>query len=469
MTKLAQTKLRILMALRHDYAIRDFIDSGTLQLLSQRFDLIFLTEKNISYDLSAYGAQLPCYELSGLRRRLYWLAAGFSHIHSKKGLEVRHRHLVERATFGVGPKISRLIQGCSTLGLAWPLGNLFRLLFRYSARNHIPKNLPIQAIFVYTSVRSYFCDDLVIEARRKKIPLLAHVNNWDNLNTKAFLEKPPYLGVWGEQGFLIARLSYKIPPYRIFVLGAPRFDIYTQTPVNRETALKQLNLSTNHRIILFCGAGVAFDELSLLEELDNAIADGKLPADLHILYKPHPHYFARVNNKKFSDFSFKHISLFTSGAQGLTKLAEYPALFAAAQAIISPFSTMVMEGAAHGLPALCVGYNDPGHANHDWGRAAFNLHIYIIRHANWSVICEQREDFLSSCQRLVKKMGDERVAIQAKGAAEFVWKMDEQTVADRITHALHTIAQGGHADNSLLHSVINVKRNYAQACLDNLK
>ena len=106
------------------------------------------------------------------------------------------------------------------------------------------------------------------DARRRRIPLLALINNWDNLDTASFLEEPPYLGVWGEQGFLIARLMHGLPAHRVFVIGAPRFEIYRKHKLSRDEARARLGLPRSRRILLFCGTGVSFEEVSLLEELD---------------------------------------------------------------------------------------------------------------------------------------------------------------------------------------------------------
>ena len=325
--------------------------------------------------------------------------------------------------------------------------------------------MPVAAVLAYTSVRSFFVDDVVRDARRRGIPLVALTNNWDNLNTKSFLEVPPYLGVWGEQGFLIARLMYRIPAHRIFVIGAPRFEIYRRRQPTRDEARLALKLPMNRRVILFCGAGVPFEEVSLLEELDKAIDKGQLPADLLVVYKPHPLRFTRKSEKPFNPGSFKHIVLAPETERKLTDLDLYPDLLASADALISPFSTMVMEGARHGLPAMCLGFNDPGHANHDWSRSAFNLHTYIIRHGDWAVICESRGAFLTSCERLVTMIGNGTVAIEARSAAEVVWKTSHSSVAARITCAIHALAAGRDADNSFVVSK-NISARPADSALD---
>ena len=452
----------LLVALLHDYAARDFVDSGVLADLARDFQLAFITTPRLTIDLSPYGLVVGHHRMGWLRCRIYLLTAGLWHMAVKRRFEINRRNTLRHATYGVGSLIEQLIAGLSLIGLSRPIAGLLRGWLRMTAPRLLPENMPIAAVLVYTSVRSYFADDIVRDARRRHLPLLALTNNWDNLNTKSFLEIPPYLGVWGEQGFLIARLMHGIPPHRIFVIGSPRFEIYRRGQPTRNDARARLNLPLDRRIILFCGAGVAFEEVSLLEELDHAITNGWLPQDLLVMYKPHPLRTARAAEKPFDPCAYKNVVPAPDTNRKLTELDMYPDLMAAADALVSPFSSMVMEGARHGLPALCLGYNDPGHADHDWDRAAFNLHIYAIRHGDWAVVCESRKDFMACCDRLVAVIGDPLVAVGATAAAEMVWKTGRASVAERIATAIQAIATGRDSDNSFAVSKVSSFRLAAQ-------
>lgn len=441
-------KPRLAVALLNDYAARDFVDSGVLRDLAGEFRLVFITTPRLTIDLSSYGVVAAQHRMGWIRCRLYLLTAGLWHMTVKRRFELNRRNVLHHATFGVGPLIRSLISGLSLVGVSRPLGGLLRGWLRLTASRLLPRDRAVAAVLVYTSVRSYFADDIVRDARRLGVPVLALTNNWDNLNTKSFLEAPSYLGVWGEQGFLIARLMHGIPPHRIFVIGSPRFEIYRRFRPTRTEARNRLNFPLDRRIILFCGAGVPFEEVSLIEDLERAIEKGDLPNDLLVVYKAHPLRFARKSEKPFNPHEFRHVVLAPETERQLTDLELYPSLLAAADAIISPFSTMVMEGARHGIPAMCLGYDDPGHANHDWGRSAFNLHLYMIRHSDWAVVCESRAAFRSSCERLIAMVGDRALATQALAAAEMVWKTGQDSVAERIARAIRTIAAGRDADKS---------------------
>jgi hypothetical protein len=440
----------LLIALMHDYAARDFVDSGVLDDLAKEFRLAFISTDRLTLDLSRYGPIVARHAMGRWRLVIYQVASGLWHMAVKRRFELNRRNTLGLATFGVSAKVAGLVGWLSVVGLARPSSIVLRAMLRATTPRLIPDGCNAVAILAYTSVRSYFVDDVVREAERCRLPLLASMNNWDCLNTKAFFETPPYLGVWGEQGFLIARLMHGIPSHRIFVIGSPRFEIYRRRPISREEARTRLNLPVDRRMLLFCGAGVPFEEVSLLEEIDGAIETGQLPRNLLVVYKPHPLRFVRVSEKPFNPSQYRHVMLAPRSERNLTELDLYPDLLASADALISPFSTMVMEGARHGLPALCLGYDDPGHANHDWDRAAHNLHLYLIRHGDWAVLCESRGQFLDRCKRLVALLDSPTASAEARAAAEMVWKTGRASVAERITSTIRTITTGRQADESLV-------------------
>lgn len=440
---------QLCLGLMHDYAARDFVDSGVLDELAARFRLSFVSTSRLTLDLAKYGQVFSYAEPSGWRLRIVQIARGLWHMHDKRQFEFNRSHALARATFGAGPWTSVLIRLIDRLGTAGVCARLLRAWLRLSAPCSIPSDKSPDALLVYTSVNSYFADDLIREARAKRLPVLALTNNWDNLNTKSFLETPPYLGVWGEQGFLIARLMHRMFPHQIFVIGAPRFEVYRKASIGREEARQGLGLPATSRVLLFCGSGVSFEETSLIEELEQAVAGGRLPPDLHVLYKPHPQRFERTGEKALDFSRLRHVTRVVS-RRGLTELELYPHLMAAADGIISPFSTMVMEGAHHGLPALCLGYNDKGHANHDWDRVSYNLHLYVIRHAEWAVVCGERAQFIAKCGELLPKLGERRLSLEAKKSASMVFHVGEASVAQAIGNAIERLLAGLDADESHL-------------------
>lgn len=443
---------KLTIALMHDYAARDFVDSGVLEELSKNFDLSFISTDRLDIDIEDYGTVYHYIEPTGFRLRLVQLGRGLWHVHDKGKFELNREQALARATFGLSPSITNVIKFIASINMSYLVSIVIRQFLRMTFKETLPSSFRPDAFLVYTSVSSYFADDLIREAHSKDIPLLALVNNWDNLNTKAFFERPPYLGVWGEQGFLIARLMHLIPSHKIFVIGSPRFEIYRRLCPTRSEARAYFGLPDQGRVLLFCGSGVAFEESSLIHDLEKAIQDGILPKDTLVLYKPHPYRFLR-NKEATLDFAgLKNIRL-VSSQRKLSELSLYPYLMACVDGIISPFSTMVLEGAHAGLPALCLGYNDPLNTSHDWNRVAFNLHLYIIRHGDWAVICDNKEQFVQECQKLINLIDNKLSRSQAKSAAEIAVKFGISSVSERLRQAVLDVIAGRDADNSYILSL----------------
>src|SRR5665213_1740355 len=112
-------------------------------------------------------------------------------------------------------------------------------------------------------------------------------------------------------------------PSQIFIVGAPRFEIYRQSLPTRDIARATLGVPQDRRVLLFCGAGVPFEEVSLLDEFDAAVSDGRLPGDLFLVYKPHPLRFQRAAERSFDPNRYRHVVI-APEPKDLTDLSLYP-------------------------------------------------------------------------------------------------------------------------------------------------
>src|SRR5438874_626701 len=107
---------RLCLGLMHDYAARDFVDSGVLDELAQRFSLSFVSGAKLTLDLQKYGPVFGYAEPPAFRSRLQQLARGLWHMHDKLAFEFNRAHALARATFGAGPVTTVLIRLISAIG-----------------------------------------------------------------------------------------------------------------------------------------------------------------------------------------------------------------------------------------------------------------------------------------------------------------------------------------------------------------
>jgi hypothetical protein len=110
------------------------------------------------------------------------------------------------------------------------------------------------------------------------------VDNWDNISCKTvFFNKPDFLGVWGEQSKKHAIKIQKIREKNIFLMGSPKFDNYF---LIRKEKLPNI---FKHQYVLFFGLVELYDDIKVLERLDNEIyKNPKKYKNLKVVYRPHP-------------------------------------------------------------------------------------------------------------------------------------------------------------------------------------
>jgi len=132
-------------------------------------------------------------------------------------------------------------------------------------------------------------------ARRIGIPSALLVASWDHLTTKGVIQETPDLvTVWNEAQRVEATDLHGIPPERIAVVGAPRFDAwFDHTPnTTREEHCRRLGLPVDRPYILYVGSSrfIAPDEASWIAHWLSELRSSGQPElhDVPVLFRPHP-------------------------------------------------------------------------------------------------------------------------------------------------------------------------------------
>ena len=424
----------LLILLSHDYLARDLFDSGVLSHLRGQYDLLFVTTEGLGMDLTTFGQVAAVHRMTWLRTRLWEAAFGLRHLSGLDPIiktQVNRHAIFQRGTPG---PIKRIVSALHRFGLSGIVSSVIAKLLAMTASNfNAMPRMPTVALLP-SGIKDLAWDDTVTFCRRHDIPSLTVTINWDNIAHKVFLQQPDRLGVWGEQGFLFARLFQKVPVKDIVTLGSPRFESYRNFSMSKTEARRKLDLPETARILLFAGAGVVFDEVSLIEEFDQAMNEGDLPADLYMVYKPHPKRHKRAAEPPLRPERYRHVRVW--GGNGLTPLSDYPVLLSAVDALVTPMSTMVLEGALMGLPALGLAYDDPAHGDYSWDNARLNNHLHPIINSRWHVLCEARGEFLLNLRRLLDLIGDPGASDSARSTARFILHDDGRSYAVRLVEAL---------------------------------
>lgn len=273
--------------------------------------------------------------------------------------------------------------------IRWHLVRLVRFVLKAILRITFPKPPDFlksaDLVICFGSSKDFFFDDIVRMARRFNKRVMMVSLNWDNATSKPYVEKPDLVLTWGKQ---TSKLSAKLHGIDSQPIGTPRFESYKYMDIfDKAESKNKLGLIDEFTYILFAGVGFPFPEIEVLNQLSECLEQtGK--SNFRIIYRPHPYGWKRKKLKE-SDLFRKYIiidptlSLFEEN-----DLVQYRYLFAACDAFVSPYSTMLVEAALHALPILAIAFNDGTDKYFDWvNHANVAPHLQILHENKWIIHC----------------------------------------------------------------------------------
>ena len=240
-------------------------------------------------------------------------------------------------------------------------------------------------VICFGSSKDFFFDDIVRMTRGYNKRVIMVSLNWDNATSKPYIEKPDLVLTWGKQ---TAKLSTKLHGIDSIPIGTPRFESYKNMDIFDKTESRsKLGLASGFTYILFAGVGFPFPEIEVLNQLAEYL-EKMDKTNFRIIYRPHPYSWNRKKQEE-SDLFRKYVifdptlSLFEKN-----DLAQYRYLFAACDALVSAYSTMLVEAALHGLPILAIAFNDGKDKYFDWvNHANIAPHLQILHENEWIIHC----------------------------------------------------------------------------------
>lgn len=433
----------VLVSVHSELIRRDLISSGVLASLADRYQFDFLVSREVdTVELEKIGAVVGVFRGGWGRSWLWNNVAILSSIYRWTPIvgQLARSYFTRKLSNNYSLRV-RFLVFANRVGLAPLLIALGRFGLGLNVNRAVDgERLGLPDLIVApTGLRDMVADDLVRWGAKRRIPTLFLQINSDVFNMKIPTSEADYFAVWGDQSWYLARLVCYYPVSRLKIVGSPRFEFYEKNRVSKEDARRILDLSPDARLILFCGATAAFDETRALKQLDAAICSRDLPAETRVLYKPHPKGQVRGATSPFELSQFRNVRLAPEAAPGRWSSPEiYPLLLSAADVLISPYSTMGLEGALHGLPVLCVGYH-PGRFETYWRWARDFTHLHIYRDRRWCVTCHDELEFLPGVQRVLRLAGDPVIAEAARNDVRSVAKRDGCSVAERLSQCFDQV------------------------------
>lgn len=441
---------RILLALFNNTAAQGIFDSKSLGVLRAYADVDLVHALPMEVPEGYFGSVVQWPRIH--RREMMWLALYQLHL-----LPFTREHYPERKGDqnlwqGFRPHVRRMvIVADHALGRALAVP----VLRAYLARtNPFPRLIDrkYDAFVCITGLKDPMYEDLVRFARDTGTPVLGITQNWDNVNYKPIVERPDVLGVWGMQGYYVARLVHGFAAERLKLVGVPRLDPYFDPLPEHQAARAALSLPEDHRILLFAGAGPPFDEAFVLKTLNTAIDRGDLPPDTMILYKPHPRRSgtAPAVEERLDHSSLRNVRVLPATGPGSVSGRGMPELLRAVDGVISPFSTVMLEGALCGRPCVVLAYDDPAHSAWPWASVRRYIYVAPFSLARWSVVCTGKSRVVEAVARLLTLTRDAELARRAREDMIHIVFNDGRDFAARVCDAIDDLLQTGGAESGTL-------------------
>ncbi len=362
--------MKVLVFIDHDIICRHFVLNGALSVLAKQADLRFVFPddggKRMKLDPAALalGAPFERLPIEAARQQAWrWLLYA-DQLRPRRGAhEAAIRH-VRWQTLGWKAALLLTLGGFAPGSLV-----LRRVVERRLAKQ---PNRALAALFEReqpdivlhpTVLDGVFVNDLVLECRTRRIPLVLAMNSWDNPSTKrAVVGQPDWLLAWGPQTAEHAIRFMRIDPKRVVPFGAAQFDVYREPArIDRASFCEAHGIDPGRRIILFAGANAQMDEFAVLQALDSALASQRLD-NISIVYRPHPWGGGGRGGARLANARFKNIAIDRTMRDYLTRVAtqgynislpdyrDTHDLLCAVDGVISPMSTILIEAALHGKP-----------------------------------------------------------------------------------------------------------------------
>ena len=392
--------------------------------------------------LSVYDAHQKCWTDLFHARNLRW----------RPGAQPKIMRRIIR--FGLGPKAGPLFTFFALPGIFW--------LFCASVRRRLAKSPPVLLdrlldkhepdVVIHPSVlEGIYINDLMENLRRRNVPLVVIMNSWDNPSTKqTMVGKSDWLLVWGQQTWEHSIELLRMPPDRVVSFGAAQFDVYRDPPsMTREAFCRLHDIDPASRILLYAGSSKDTDEFAHLCAIEQAIECGEL-ANTTVVYRPHPWGRGGTGGERMIDNPWKHVRLESTmlaylqavkEGNGLMSLPDYRHtrdVLNCIDALVSPLSTIILEGALFGKPELCFLPEDE-EAEH-FQMAMPLMHFEPMYDMPEILIARGGDELIGKLAELMDFVGDDEFATRLKQSVRYFVEPFDAPFRERLVTFVEGVA-----------------------------
>jgi hypothetical protein len=451
---------KIAVFVDHDIVIRHFVLNRALEALSHEHDVLFVfpeNHKRVRSDLSTLPVKrFRTIGVSDQRMHLYRYLYRSSVLKNMRG--TRNQRVVFNFWRGVVGQRRFWLDWVWSWPLTYKLYQTVMLarIGENNALNNLLQDECPDVVVHPTVLEGLFVSDLVRWGEATGKPTVFIMNAWDNPSVKAMtVGYPDRLVVWGEQSRHHAILYMGIPPERIVCLGAAQFDLYRRQPkVSPAEYRRRLGIPDRWKILLYAGSSKGLNEVRHLAALEQAIEQGRIK-NCVVLYRPHPWRAYPESEADFFSLNWKHVMIdpvmeacyrkSRHGDKMHVELADYEdthVTLSAVDAVISPLSTILLEGAMHGKP-VAVYLPDEDMTSNTFLFTVANMAQFKDFFERVECIkCERPEDLIRDCEQLLRLSDDQAIHERLQKQCAYFVEPSDQPYAERLNALIQSLLPG---------------------------
>ncbi len=273
------------------------------------------------------------------------------------------------------------------------------------------------AVILFAGSSSRLYDTLFAVCRKLKIKSYLAPVGWDNITSKMiFLCSPDYVLERGSENQQYAANMLKLDSKFSYKIGVAWYESFFtfQKEKNliqeRSAFRKKYGISEQEKLILFGGSLRPYNETQFLKLIDDAIEEGHIPKCV-LIYRPHPWRNERKGQDNFLSLDFKHtvfdkelLQPYINGDNTyIPDQSEFEKIYNGVDAVISPYSSVMLEAALFGKPIMGIGCSDGINTDGVWSidRIKKREHFKSLRRQEWFISNDNVEDLVKDTRALL--------------------------------------------------------------------
>jgi len=284
---------------------------------------------------------------------------------------------------------------------------------------------------VLTSLGTFDYDHYVIrEAHRHGVRVVSFVLSWDNPTINGLgVNLCDSIIVWSEVMKQELVELHRLPPETVAVNGVPHYDFYVNGKVEvktRDWLGEEFGFDPDKRIIMFAprSPNTCLDNVDVATIICEAIRDGRLAGDCHLLTRLHPIYYRRNNGRYlFADelaewdrlldiygtscLSIDRPAMIDGDLNLLMPDSEIPklaTLLRHSEVVVNQFSTLNLEASIYDTPTVNVAFNIWRKRPTGFKVARYNVHYDEVQTHNQRVVNSGGTSVAHSADELIEQI-----------------------------------------------------------------